>query len=132
MTRYCRGSTVTPTSPSTVNKGKGKSKVEEVEEEDGEGEEDEEDEMDEDEEEDDDDDVSQVQMPELPSPTKGSSQEDHLDEIDPTAILSSGRRTRGIRVDYTSKEALNKAGLKAEDEVEEEGEDSHDENVMKE
>jgi len=109
------GSTVTPTSPSTVNKGKGKSKVEEVEEEDGEGEEDEEDEMDEDEEEDDDDD-----------------DEDHLDEIDPTAILSSGRRTRGIRVDYTSKEALNKAGLKAEDEVEEEGEDSHDENVMKE
>ena len=30
-------------------------------------------------------------------------------QIDPTAIV--GRRTRGIRVDYTSKEALARADL---------------------
>ena len=36
-----------------------------------------------------------------------------MDEIDPTAIVS--RRTRGIRVDYASKEALEKAGLTQED-----------------
>ena len=39
--------------------------------------------------------------------------EEELEEIDPTAIRS--RRTRGVRVDYTSKEALEKAGLKPED-----------------
>jgi len=36
-----------------------------------------------------------------------------MEEIDPTAIV--GRRTRGKKVDYTSEEALNKAGLKKED-----------------
>jgi hypothetical protein len=40
-------------------------------------------------------------------------QEEDLEEIDPTAIRS--RRTRGVRVDYTSAEALEKAGLKPED-----------------
>ena len=39
--------------------------------------------------------------------------EDDLEEIDPTAIR--GRRTRGVKVDYTSAEALAKAGLKADD-----------------
>jgi hypothetical protein len=34
-----------------------------------------------------------------------------MEEIDPTAILPTGRRTRGVRVDYTSQEALAKAGL---------------------
>jgi len=108
------GSTVPSISPSTVNKGKGKvEKVEDDEEEDEEEEDD--DEMEEDDDDDDDDD------------------EDHLDEIDLSAILSSGRRTRGIKVDYTSGEALKKAGLKPEDEGEEEGEESfaHDEGVMK-
>lgn len=39
-----------------------------------------------------------------------------------------GRRTRGVKVDYTSTEALRKAGL-AEEEDEDEGEESftHDE-----
>jgi hypothetical protein len=35
--------------------------------------------------------------------------------------LAAGRRTRGVRVDYTSKEALAKAGIP--DEVEEESDD---------
>ena len=34
-----------------------------------------------------------------------------MEEIDPSAILPTSRRTRGVRVDYTSKEALAKAGL---------------------
>ena len=66
--------------------------------------------------------------------TLGSSQdEDELDVIDPTAILPSGRRTRGIKVDYTSKEALSKAGLKHEEDANEEDEDSfvHDDDAMK-
>ncbi|KAF8844700.1 hypothetical protein BDN67DRAFT_962647, partial [Paxillus ammoniavirescens] len=49
-------------------------------------------------------------------------EEEELDpEIDPSAIISSGRRTRGKKVDYTSAEALAKAGLKPE------GEDDDDE-----
>jgi len=109
------GSTVIPTSPLTSNKGKGKGKdkVEEVEEdEDDEEEEDEDDDMDDDEDED---------------------EEDGFDEIDPGAILPTGRRTRGVKVDYTSSEALRKAGLKPGDELEDEGEDSfaHDDDAMK-
>lgn len=50
--------------------------------------------------------------------------DDELEEIDPRAVLPSGRRTRGIKVDYTSAEALRKADLKPEDDAEEEGEDS--------
>lgn len=50
--------------------------------------------------------------------------DDEFDEIDPSAVLPSGRRTRGIKVDYTSAEALRKADLKPEDDAEEEGEDS--------
>ena len=47
-----------------------------------------------------------------------SFEQDDLAEIDPTAIKS--RRTRGKRVDYTSPEALAKAGLKPEAEEEDE------------
>ncbi|TCD68271.1 Histone H2A.Z-specific chaperone [Steccherinum ochraceum] len=53
-------------------------------------------------------------------------EEDNLDEIDTTAILAPGTRrsTRGARVDYSSAEALEKAGLKAEAVEEDEHEDS--------
>ena len=37
--------------------------------------------------------------------------------IDPSAIL--GRRTRGNRVDYTSEAALKKAGLKDDEDMDE-------------
>lgn len=50
-------------------------------------------------------------------------QEDDLEEIDPSVIIGS-RRTRGVRVDYTSAAALEKAGLKPEDADDEEGEES--------
>lgn len=40
-----------------------------------------------------------------------------LQEIDPSAIL--GRRTRGNRVDYTSEAALKKAGLKDDEDMDE-------------
>jgi Histone chaperone domain CHZ len=45
-------------------------------------------------------------------------QEDAFDEIDPSAIIG-GRRTRGLKVDYSSKEAIAKAGLQDEKEDEE-------------
>ncbi|KAG9316349.1 hypothetical protein JVU11DRAFT_2381 [Chiua virens] len=44
--------------------------------------------------------------------TEGEDEEEEEDEdpeIDPSAIV--GRRTRGIKVDYSSKEAHEKAGL---------------------
>lgn len=47
--------------------------------------------------------------------------EDDLNEIDPTAIV--GRRTRGVKVDYTSKEALEKAGLQGNEKDEDSDED---------
>jgi hypothetical protein len=50
--------------------------------------------------------------------------DESMDAIDPTAILPSGRRTRGVKVDYTSQEALQKAGLKS-------GEDDDDEDDAK-
>ena len=45
-----------------------------------------------------------------------SLQEESLQEIDPAVILAPGARrsTRGVKVDYTSAEALAKAGLKPE------------------
>ncbi|TFY65735.1 hypothetical protein EVG20_g5352 [Dentipellis fragilis] len=42
-------------------------------------------------------------------------EDEDLQEIDPSVILAPGRRTRGVKVDYTSKEALAKAGLNADD-----------------
>jgi hypothetical protein len=50
--------------------------------------------------------------------------EDNFEEIDPSAIIG-GKRTRGVRVDYTSKEALAKADLKDSDDDEDEVHD-HD------
>ena len=47
--------------------------------------------------------------------------EDDLKEIDPRAIV--GRRTRGVKVDYTSKEALEKAGLQGNEKDEDSDED---------
>ncbi|KAF8070043.1 histone H2A.Z-specific chaperone CHZ1 [Lyophyllum atratum] len=47
--------------------------------------------------------------------------EETLEEIDPSAIV--GRRTRGVKVDYTSKEALAKAGLQDNENDEDEDED---------
>ncbi|KAF9050155.1 hypothetical protein BJ165DRAFT_1456721 [Panaeolus papilionaceus] len=44
-------------------------------------------------------------------------EEEEFEEIDPQAIL--GRRTRGVKVDYTSKEALAKAGLNGNEDDEE-------------
>ncbi|KIK37256.1 hypothetical protein CY34DRAFT_810513 [Suillus luteus UH-Slu-Lm8-n1] len=82
-------------SPDSKGKGKAKGPAEDVsmeeEEEDEEEEDDEEGDEEMEEEEDDD---------------------DH-EEIDPSAILP--RRTRGTRVDYTSEEALKKAGLTKDD-----------------
>ena len=46
-----------------------------------------------------------------------------LQEIDPAAILSTGRRTRGVKVDYTSKEALAKAGIDDPEKEEDSDED---------
>ncbi|KAJ7594552.1 histone H2A.Z-specific chaperone CHZ1 [Mycena floridula] len=89
--------TVQPTD--ALEKGKGKAPAADVEMND------EEDEEDDDEEEEDDE-------------AEGSSDEeeeeaseDSLQEIDPQAIITSGRRTRGVKVDYSSAEALAKAGL---------------------
>ncbi|KIJ23290.1 hypothetical protein M422DRAFT_56885 [Sphaerobolus stellatus SS14] len=85
------------------DKGKGKSKAEDAMDEDEEEEEDEDDD-DEDEEEEDEE-----------------MEEDDTTEIDPSVILPPGRRTRGVKVDYTSAEALKKAGLdKAEDDEDDE------------
>ncbi|THU85702.1 hypothetical protein K435DRAFT_970591 [Dendrothele bispora CBS 962.96] len=81
---------------SPKDKGKGKVKPEDAMDED---EEEEEEEDDEDEDEEDEEDEEE--------------EEDGMEEIDATTILA--RRTRGKKVDYTSEEALNKAGLKKED-----------------
>lgn len=52
-------------------------------------------------------------------------EEDALEEIDPSVIV--GRRTRGVKVDYTSPEALERAGLKGN-----EKDDESDDDAMKE
>jgi Histone chaperone domain CHZ/Centromere protein B dimerisation domain len=125
---------------SPENKGKGKGKaaagdsMEEDEEEDDEDEEEDEDEEDEE--------MDEVSTP-LFSTRRVATystrltflfilciffQDDSLEEIDPGAILpSSGRRTRGVKIDYTSKEALEKAGLKPETGDEEEDSYTHEE-----
>lgn len=55
-------------------------------------------------------------------------QEDDYEEIDTTAIINTGgRRTRGVRVDYTSAEALAKAGLKPEEVA---ADDEHEESFV--
>ena len=44
--------------------------------------------------------------------------DEDFEEIDPAAIIPQGRRTRGVRVDYTSEEALKKAGLQGHEDDE--------------
>ncbi|KAJ3936795.1 MAG: hypothetical protein NXY57DRAFT_984253 [Lentinula lateritia] len=70
--------------------------------------------MDEDEDEEDDEDDEDEE--------EGSEEEededDSMEEIDPSVIMA-GRRTRGKKVDYTSAEALAKAGLKVNEEDDE-------------
>ncbi|KAF9010730.1 hypothetical protein BDQ17DRAFT_1322522 [Cyathus striatus] len=94
--------------PATNSPGKGKGKakapvaVDDSMDQDGEEEEEEEEEEEGDEEDD------------------SEEEEDSLEEIDPSAILPTGRRTRGVKIDYSSEEALQRAGLKREDLEEEE------------
>jgi hypothetical protein len=109
-----------------VSKGKAKSdpKEDAMEEDDEEDEEDDEDEDEEMEEDDDDEDEEDVSVPPTPPLrslrsfrallTQAQDEEDE-EKIDPSAIISGGRRTRGVRVDYSSAEAMAKAGLKPED-----------------
>ncbi|KAG7098470.1 hypothetical protein E1B28_000414 [Marasmius oreades] len=80
--------------------GKGKGKASVAHEDERMEDEDEEEEEEEDDDDDDDDD-------------EDMDVEESLEEIDPTSIV--GRRTRGKKVDYTSPEALAKAGLKKEE-----------------
>ncbi|KAF8558076.1 hypothetical protein OG21DRAFT_1481852 [Imleria badia] len=94
-------------SPKSKDKGKGKGKRVtspdvSMEEDEDEEDEEEDDEDDDEMEEDDDDDDDEEEDP----------------EINPSNI--QGRRTRGVKVDYTSLEALKKAGLTKEDMEEEE------------
>jgi hypothetical protein len=49
-----------------------------------------------------------------------------MEEIDPTAIIGSGRRTRGVKVDYTSAEAIKKAGLKDQKDEDDDDEEMKD------
>ncbi|KAG5651866.1 hypothetical protein H0H81_007113 [Sphagnurus paluster] len=86
------------------SKGKGKAPAADQSME--EDEEDEEEEDDEEEEEEDEDDEA----------------DETFDEIDPSVIIG-GRRTRGVKVDYTSKEALERAGLQDNEKDEEDDED---------
>ncbi|KAL9708664.1 Histone H2A.Z-specific chaperone CHZ1 [Leucoagaricus gongylophorus] len=50
-------------------------------------------------------------------------EEESYDDIDPSAILQEGGRTRGLRVDYTSLEAMEKAGLTPGDADDDEDDD---------
>jgi hypothetical protein len=107
----------------SADKGKGKGKATEtVEEEEDEDDDDEEEEEDEDEGEEDEDEDMEVSAssasPSAPM-ADGEMQEDSLEEIDATAIVSGGRRTRGKVVDYSSAEAYAKAGIKHGDDDDE-------------
>lgn len=75
-------------------------------------------EEDEDEEEDDEDDEDEEEE------SEEEEADESLEAIDPSAIRS--RRTRGVKVDYTSAEALAKAGFTTKDI---EGDDEDDEDV---
>ncbi|KAK0213199.1 histone H2A.Z-specific chaperone CHZ1 [Desarmillaria ectypa] len=92
-----------PVSP-VVDKGKGKAPAKDDAME--------EDEEEEEEDDDDDDDAEEEEEEE--------EEDDDMEEIDPAAILPTSRRTRGARVDYTSAEALSKAGLTEKDEDDDE------------
>ncbi|KAJ7091107.1 hypothetical protein C8R44DRAFT_412256 [Mycena epipterygia] len=92
-------------SDASVDKGKGKVTAEDA--------------MDEEEEEEDDDDDDDEEEEE-----SEDEEEESFAEIDPSAIQS--RRTRGVKVDYTSAEALAKAGLTAKDVAGDDDEDDKD------
>ncbi|KAJ4483830.1 histone H2A.Z-specific chaperone CHZ1 [Lentinula aciculospora] len=78
------------------------------------------------EEEDDDDEDDEDEDDEEEGSEEEEDEDDSLEEINPSAIMS-GRRTRGVKVDYTSAEALAKAGLKNN-----EKDDDDDDEEMKE
>ncbi|KAH9484863.1 Histone H2A.Z-specific chaperone CHZ1 [Psilocybe cubensis] len=99
------------TTASPSGKGKGKAVDVSNEEEDEEEEEEEEDE----------------EMQSGEEEEEEEEEEEDFEEIDPSAILPTGRRTRGVKVDYTSQEALAKAGLQANDD----GDDSDEDVEMK-
>ena len=63
-------------------------------------------------------------LPLLHADAPHSQVDDSLEEIDPSAILPTGRRTRGVKVDYTSEAALAKAGLKQGEGEEDDDEDT--------
>ncbi|KIY50393.1 hypothetical protein FISHEDRAFT_57698 [Fistulina hepatica ATCC 64428] len=67
-------------------------------------------EMADEEEEEDDDDEEEDDEGEDEDEEDEEDNDDSMAEIDPKAILG-GRRTRGVKVDYTSEEALRKAGI---------------------
>ncbi|KAJ3855248.1 histone H2A.Z-specific chaperone CHZ1 [Lentinula lateritia] len=77
--------------------------------------------MDEDEDEEDDEDDEDEE-----EGSDGSEEEededDSMEEIDPSVIMA-GRRTRGKKVDYTSAEAIAKAGLKSSEKEEDDDDD---------
>ncbi|KAF8518721.1 hypothetical protein JB92DRAFT_2054898 [Gautieria morchelliformis] len=74
-------------------------------------------------EEDDDDDDEEGEDEEEEAEDDDMEEEDEYQEIDAGAILPQGRRTRGVKVDYTSPEALKKAGLDSGDGAEADEED---------
>ena len=121
-----------PISVSSPNKGKGKAVAPAEDEDDEDDEDDEEEEEEEGEEEEEEEmEVSfsnfnsnrSTKLNKRVAPSRTwHLQEVGLEEIDPSAIRS--RRTRGVRVDYTSAEALAKAGLKPGDD-EDEDEEMH-------
>ncbi|KIM83209.1 hypothetical protein PILCRDRAFT_819445 [Piloderma croceum F 1598] len=93
----------------SIDKGKGKGKVVEAD-----------DNMEDEEEEEEDDDVSDDEEEE-----EEEEEDESLQEIDPSVILPGSRRTRGVKVDYTSPEALAKAQLKPEDNDDDSDDDVH-------
>jgi len=112
------------TTVASPSKGKGKAPVVDDpidgEEEDDEDEDDEGDEDDEDE----DEEVGECET--LSCNTLMLLFQESYDDIDPSAILHSGNRTRGVVVDYNSAEALEKAGFKPG----EADDDDDDDNAM--
>ncbi|KAI5123901.1 hypothetical protein M0805_005717 [Coniferiporia weirii] len=97
-----------PSPASAVDKGKGKRTATDAELEDH----DVEHPVDEEEDDDDDDDDEEEEEDDE------EDDDEEFEEIDPSVIRS--RRTRGVKVDYTSPEALAKAGLKAGDDDDDE------------
>jgi len=94
---------------SVDDKRKNKSKLDEV--------------ADRDEEDDDDDDDDEEEEDEGDEDMDGEEEEEGFEEIDPSAILPASRRTRGVKVDYTSAEAFEKAGLDKSESAEADEED---------